>query len=640
MSRSILRGGVLALISTALLLVACDETTISVPRLDGPWDLAVLSDTEGFYEVPVGFTTNLRSGRVSKLDMKRGGHLVEDGPAPWMPGPEIAFGSGRALSQIALAVDLDRVDVWVSDDSSDELLRAPHIAGLNDDGTPRWVRPTLGEVTVTDADGAPLAGDLLPTLRTLRLHETRATSEVWSLVWKGEAFAVSGSVAGPQAKDALPGAPYTTDQGELSFTPALNGQEPAFGTTVQVSVLFGIESADAGGLVQDLRVSDDGAWVFAVVLPDDAPAYVAVWDALAFVELDRLELPRGAAPERMTAGRFDGRAWIADSAAVGAGGRVLRLDWVPGDLDTLAVTAVPVPEPAIDVDPGRDPDADRLFVAAAFSDAVWMLDGSTYAPIDVNPVTPELDPTHVRSLISGIASSARPIETWDLSDENIRIPAYGVFASTFAGELYWIDAATGCQVFANWVGAYIDSGFNDPQSLFNDGGFTSDPQLVVDPYQAGSESTEINVFDAGWVTTSRCGGVTRSETWIARFDEVEQSYEVEGSFSGVQENRAYEGDRYVSDGGEISFLIQPGTLPTTQGDFWRFPVNDGVTPILLGELPGDPVVYTELYDDRSGRWWQLRQREIGAVPNSGNDMVFWIDLQDQGFNSGGVRIYR
>ncbi len=630
----------LAPLAAAVLFAGCEETTISVPRLDGPWDLAVLSPDAGFYEVPVGFTTNLRSGRVSKLDMKRGGHLVEDGPAPWMPGPEIAFGSGRALSEIALAVGPDTVDVWVSDDATDELLRAPHVAGFNDDGTPRWVRPSLGELTITDAEGAQLGGDRLPTLRGLRLHPTRATSEVWSLVWKGEAFAVSGSIAGPQARDALPGAPYTTDQGELSFTPALLGQDPDPGTTIQVPVLFGVESADAGGLVQDLLVSDDGAWIFAVVLPVDAPAFLAVWDALAFTELDRLELPPSSAPERMTAGRFDGRAWIADSAAVGAGGRVLRLDWVPGDLDTLAVTEVPVPEPAIDVDPGRDPDADRLFVAAAFSDALWMLDGTTYEPIDVNPVTPAVDPMYVTSLISGIASSARSIETWDLSDADIRIPVYGVFVSTFAGELYWIDAATGCQVFANWVGAYLDSGFTDPRSLFNDGGFTSDPELVTDPYQDGANSAQINVFDAGWVATSRCGGVTRSETWIARFDEVLQSYEVEGSFSGVQQNRAFEGERYVSDGGELSFLIQPGTLPTTQGDFWRFPVNDGVTPVRLGELPGDPVVYTELYDDRSGRWWALRQREIAAVPNSGNDMVFWIDLQDQGFNDSGVRIYR
>jgi hypothetical protein len=283
---------------------------------------------------------------------------------------------------------------------------------------------------------------------------------------------------------------------------------------------------------------------------------------------------------------------------------------------------------------------DRLFVASAFSDALWMLDGTTYEPIDVNPVTPEIDPTHVRSLISGIASSARSIETWDLSDGDVRVPVFGVFVSTFAGELYWVNAATGCQVFANWVGAYLDSGLSSTTSLFNDGGFQSDPVLVTDPYVDEATSAEINVFDSGWVSTSRCGGVTRSETWIARYDELLQSYEVEGSLSGVQENRAFEGVRYLSDRGEISFLIQPGNLPTSQGDFWRFPLNDGVTPIQLGELPGDPVVYTELYDDRSGRWWALRQREVGAVPNVGNDMVFWIDLQDQGFNESGVRIYR
>ena len=244
------------------------------------------------------------------------------------------------------------------------------------------------------------------------------------------------------------------------------------------------------------------------------------------------------------------------------------------------------------------------------------------------------------SLISGIASSERSIETWDLSEDNLRIPAYGVFVSTFRGELFWVNAATGCQVFANWAGAYLDSAASIPSSLFGDTGIQSDPVLVTDPYLDGVLSEDINRFDGGWIVTSRCGGVTRTEAWRARYDELLQSYEVEGTVSGVQEARAYEGVRYVSDNGEISFLVMPGNLPTSQGDSWTFEVDDGVTPVLLGELPGDPVVYTELYDDRSGRWWALRQREIGTVTNVGNDTVYWIDLQDQGFNASGVAVYR
>ncbi len=295
-------------------------------------------------------------------------------------------------------------------------------------------------------------------------------------------------------------------------------------------------------------------------------------------------------------------------------------------MNTLAVTAVPAPEPAIDVAAGLDPAALGLFVASAFSDAVWLLDGFSYEPIDINPITAEVDASHLGSLIAGLDASKRDIETAILDEDGTRLRSFAVVATTFAGSLYWLDAATGCQVFSTPAGAYLEVSPEFVNTTFSDLGYTSTPQLVFDEVSERA------------ITTHACGGQTRTETWLVRYQEELLSYEVEGTLSGVQERRAYEGERYISDDGAISFLILPGTRPTTDGDRWSFPINDGVSPVALQELPGDPVIFTELFDDRDGDWWKVREREVAVIPHVGNDVVLWVDIQGQGI--GGGRIYQ
>ena len=577
----------------------------------------------------MAFVSNFRSGRVAKLDLKRTTILVEDSPAPWVPGPDLAFGANRALGEIAVVSGLDYVDVWVSDDFRDELLRAPFVDGLDDDGKPIWVRPGWTEVTWHEADGTLIESGQAPELRGLRTRPGRATTETWTLTWRQKAFEVEGSAAGLQNHPAIPGTWYETDQEELAFTLALGGLPMQEGQTLSFDTWSGVESADAGGLVTDMLTSVDGQWIFVTVIPDEGPGWVAVWDAVGFVELDRLVLPDTATPERLEAGRDEGVVWIADSAELPDGsGRLFRLDYVPGDLDTVAVAWLHVPEPLIDVAEGRHPDVRLVFAAAAYSDAIWALDPMTGAPRDTNPVTPEIDPTHVRSIVSGLASMRHEVPTGQLDEDGTRLPAHGVLATTFSGEMYWVDGATGCQVFGSPAGAYLDM-LGDITSLtWTDVGYESSPQLVYD-----DASQRI-------VTTHPCGGVTRTERWTFVYDEALQSYEVEGTRSGLQQGRAFEGVRYFSDNGEISVLIMPGTLPTTDGDRWVFPINDGVTPAGLQELPGDPLIFTELYDDRTGPWYLVKEREIAVVPHVGNDVVLWIDIQGQGQNGAGMRAFQ
>lgn len=620
-----LRGLALVGLLGGALLSSCGTGTRFFDQFDGPVDIAYLPPGP-FFEVPVAFVSNFRSGRVGKLDLKRQDLLVEDSPAPWMPGPDLTFGREYSLGEIALAVTPETVDVWVADDFDGQLLRSPYITGLDDEANPLWARPELSELRAYAPDGNELS-DAAPELRGLRLRPGRATTERWTFTWTGFDFEVLGTASGLQTRRAVPGVPYATDNEELAFSPSIAAGEPEVGSWLELDVESGVEAVDAGGLVTDLVSSLDGSWIFASVIPDSGPGWVAIWDALAFVELDRIELPPGAAPERLALGRDEGVLWVADSVELATGGRVFRLDYIPGDLQTVAATELAVPEPAFEIAEGRHPDRSLLFVAAAYSDAVWAIDPLTGEVHDTNPVTPAADPTHVRTIISGMAAAEQPIETMELDEDGTREFTHGVVVTTFGGELYFIDAGTGCQVFGTPARAHAD--FTDStaaSSLFSDVGFQSSPQLVFD---AGGESL---------VSTHPCGGVTRTEFWTLTYSESLQSYEVEGSRSGVQLGRLFEGDRYVSDAGEISLLILPGTQPTTDGDQWNFSVNDGVTPVQLQELPGDPLIYTELYDDRSGAWFEVKERAIAVVPHVANDIILWVDIQGQGV--GGVRAYQ
>jgi len=611
-----------ASLAVLFILAGCGTGERVLDQFDGPVDMAFLPPGP-FFEVPVAFVTNFRSGRVGKIDLKRAEPLVEDSAAPWMPGPDLALGRQYSLGEIALAVTDQTVDVWVADDFDGLLLRVPYITGLDSAGNPIWNRPSLGELRSFDKDGNESSA-ALADFRGLRLQEGRATTERWTFTWTGSSFEVQGDSSGLQQLVAVPGTPYSTDRDELSFTPALAGETPGLGSYLQLDVASGIESNSAGGLVTDLLASEDGDWVFASVIPDQGPGYVAVWDAVSFVEIDRVLLPEGGAPERLAAGKDQGVVWVADSADIEGGGRVFRLDYSPGDAGSLTMSALPVPEPAFEIAEGRDPDVSLLFVAAAYSDAVWAIHPDTAAVFDTNPVTPEADPTHLRTIIAGMTAGLRPVETNELDLDGTRHSVYGIFATTFGGELYFIDAGTGCQVFGTPARAYADfSSSGSVSGLFSDVGFASDPQVV---YDAAGEAV---------LSTHPCGGVTRTELWTLRYSEALQSYAVEGSRSGEQQARLFEGDRYISDHGEISLLILPGTQPTTDGDSWSFSVNDGVTPVPLQELPGDPLVYTELYDDRSGDWFEVKEREVAVIPHVANDVLLWIDLQGQG--AGGVR---
>ena len=138
--------------------------------------------------------------------------------------------------------------------------------------------------------------------------------------------------------------------------------------------------------------------------------------------------------------------------------------------------------------------------------------------------------------------------------------------------------------------------------------------------------------------TSSCGGVAQTERWTVTYDEIDGTYEVEGTISGLQETLAIEDQRYVSDDGAVSFTILAGNAPTTDGDTFIFNTDEGIlrmdslvrpgsqyTEAL--ELPAEPVIFQYLAGPTGGGWDVRDERTFIMVPITNSDMVMRVRVK-------------
>ena len=139
----------------------------------------------------------------------------------------------------------------------------------------------------------------------------------------------------------------------------------------------------------------------------------------------------------------------------------------------------------------------------------------------------------------------------------------GLTAGNIEGEavLAWVTVSGYLHLVMFTSGCYHD--FGQFQSLVGGAEFTggSDPTI--------SE-----------IETSDCLGTTKTETWTITFEE--NTYRVEGTVSGLQAGAAREGEKYTSDHGEITFLIEAGKKPTETGDQFVLSTDDGIGGIYVG----------------------------------------------------------
>jgi len=255
------------LVAATLALSGCEPQEDYFHRLRGPTDVALLPPG-GVFEVPVAYVANFRSGQVAKLDLKRIDLLVEEGQASWFAAPYLACGRDRVIDQIAVTTDgATQVDVWVSDSQRGQVLRVPHVIP---DGAGGFTFAGVGPVQVDAQHAAGLGrvGELSsgPELADLDVRPGSATTETWTMTYRGKSWELDGTASGLQQLEALPGLEYETDGQELSFTMLHHGESVEAGTTFTLVTDTGIEAFEVPGVVSDLKTSADGTWVIAAVL--------------------------------------------------------------------------------------------------------------------------------------------------------------------------------------------------------------------------------------------------------------------------------------------------------------------------------------------------------------------------------------
>ncbi len=614
---SLLAAALLALAGAAL--AGCEAQEDYFHRLHGPSDVALL-EPGGVFEVPVAYVPSFRTGQIAKLDLKRIDLLVEEGAASWLAAPYLACGRDRVLDQVAVTTDgATRVDVWVSDSQRGQVLRVPHVIPDGEGGysfaTVSWEPPVL-----RDPDGAERSGG--PELAELDVRPGFATTETWTITYRGHSWVLEGTASGLQRQEAVPGLAYVSDGDELGFTVLHHGEPVEQGTSFTLVTDTGIEAYDVPGVVSDLKTTPDGAWVVAAVLGygGDGVLWAHDWQTGISTEV---ALPAGTVPENLGLHRDGDALFVADSSAAS---RVLRVDLDGADPALWPVSEIPVSLPGFDVAHGGDAERDYLFVAAAYDETIEILDLASGEPVDANVWTPEVDPVDIGSLITGLDATRRPIEMNSLTGVGLHEEKYAVVASTYAGYLHVIEADTGCQAVESTFGPYLETTEFGTQVTYYDVGPANDVILLTDPVSAQA------------VSVNPCGGVARDQLWTLRYREDTLDWEVEGSISGIQERHAVEDVRYISDDGEISFVIASGARAASDGDWMRFSVNDGISPVGVLELPGDPLLFTDVFDFREGAWWEHREREVALVPNAGNDVVMWVHVE--GYGDGGLKYFR
>ncbi len=607
-----------ALVPLAGLLSGCKGEEDYFHRLHGPTDVAYLPPGD-IFEVPVAYVPSFRSGQIAKLDLKRIDMLVEEGAVSWMASPFLACGRDRVLDQVEVLSDgVTYVDVFVSDSQHGRVLRVPHVAP-DGAGGGSFVPIAWGEPQFHGPDGQVKSSG--PLMSDLEVRAGYATTETWTLRFHDHSWEISGTASGPQQQEALPGLPFETDGQELAFTMLHEGAEVAEGSYFTLTTDTGIVEFDLPGVASDLRATPDGSMLLATVLGFDGES--GLWIYVDDEDLHWIDLPPGSVPENIGFHRDADAFFIADSSDAN---RVLRVDYTPGDAGSFVVTEIPVGEPAFDVAHGGDPELDHLFVAAAYHELIEVIDLTSGESVDVNPWTPEVDPVRVGSLITGLDASRAPLEMNTVTTAEIGEERYVVVATTYAGFLHVVEADTGCEVLESFFGPYLEALDGSTEVAYYDVAPASDTFLLPDPVT----SLEVSI--------NPCGGVARDQLWTLRFLSEVQSWEVEGSLSGIQEGLAREDVRYVTDDGEISFVLASGARPSSDGDWIQFSVNDGVSPVGVLELPADPYVYTDVYDLREGSWWEHKERQVALVPNAGNDVVMWIHIE--GYGDGGLKYFR
>jgi len=230
--------------------------------------------------------------------------------------------------------------------------------------------------------------------------------------------------------------------------------------------------------------------------------------------------------------------------------------------------------------------------------------------------------------VTGITAMQSPYLAPRRSELGVDRWIRSVAVSLASGRMQWMEEGTGCLV---------------PDAFGPRTDFASNSALQVD-FQSNDDSSgaptlEPTVESGRHVIVNACTGIARAETWQLRYDAAQQGWRVRGAISGDQAALAYENRRYLSDRGEVSFVIRGGLNPTSDGTLISFSVLDGALTVTGDnngdtrrdvdfDLPLDPVYFEFRAGPWDGGYRQVDVRPHVIVPVAGGDMFVRVKPQN------------
>ncbi len=604
------------MIVTFALLASCTDFELPAPTFELPRAAAVLQpEVGGPFEEPVGFVANGLGGQVVLLALKQGRFLTDDPTGSFLPANQLPTGDRRLLSSIAVyAPETDEVTVIVADRAFEQLVVVDYLTPCPDGETDRFCEAPPPRIANEEELGDEVVVDV---------KRGWTTTEDWTFTPTvgpddEREWTVEGSRSGLQpSRIRSSELPWSAEDRRLQVEaiPApTEGAEPF----VVRTELPGLRELDVGGVPLALELAADQSWLALIVRDDSGvsrlafvePATLLGFDSGATVPLVEVPLPDGAEPHRLSVSE-EGGLLVADAT---------RPAYYEVPFGTDAVVEHPLPWPSLDVAGLRltsgDPTTDVRFVVPIDGASLWRHDPTTSQLLDVNPARPGEQGIPFSETVQGIEAMPWPFRAPELDDDEERVVTRAVAVSLADGRVVFAHEATGCLV--------QDIDGPETNLATRAGSLSTDitPDGMPDPSEfLGRFRVRVDE-QPNRVTVNRCAGIAQPESWAARFDQTLGTWEVEGTRSGIQENRVIEDERYVSDDGAISFLLRSGVLPSADGWQFTFSVdagiatasgdgdNDGVREADLS-VSGDPVFF--FY--RVGEVGPVTLEDVGAIPD-------------------------
>ncbi|MEZ4319049.1 MAG: hypothetical protein R3F61_16155 [Myxococcota bacterium] len=602
----------------AILLAAagCRDWPAYSGAFDVPSAIGVLQpELGGPYEEPVGFVGNAHGGQIVPLALKQGRFLTDDPTVSFLRTNQVATGQRRLLSGIAPSVQGDTVTVFATDRTFGHLLEIPFVTGLDASGAPEEPASSVSEARFVPTQGSAITG----FLEGLEIKTGWVSTEDWVVEYVGAeaGWTVIGSRSGRMEDNAFRDKPYVGVRRVVAFTLTTSG-EPMPGDRFEFSTDNGLVEHDADGIPLEMRPAPDGS-VVAVVVQDsleDRPV-LKMLDPLnpgAFPTATPV-LPPEASPTRL--------AWNADGTRLFASDATRRQFWSV-DWPSGRATRYVTPWPTADVAPLSGNFGELVYLVPVEQKELWVYDLATRDFRDTNTWVPGVQGLAFSSPVIGIEAMHLPYLQLAESDAEVRYFRKSVAVSQASGAIVFAEEDTGC---------LVTDGLGPRTEVSGSFGTVGDYQRSFESDFPLGATLRTNAHNSRHVLANPCGGITRAQGWVLRYDELVQAWRVRGDLSGMQEGLAYEDQRYVSDDGEVSFLILSGGTPSQDGWVMTFRVVEGLTSArgdndgdastreVVLDHPGDPVYFHYRVGPDDQGWRPVDDRPFVLVAGEGSDRV-------------------